>query len=219
MLPEPRYLTGARVLVASCGSGLDVVHAFRAGAGDIHAVDISEEAVAHCRRVAESHGVPVRAEVMDLHRLRYPDGFFDGILGGAILHHLDLSLAAPEFARVLTPAGFAYFHHEPTTFNPLFELGFRAAFVWPTRHIARRLGFRTLRTPDERPLTRETLATLSRYFTRCEFRPAEFILTQKLSQILGGWGLRVTGAIDRSLVRLCPPLTRYGYLVHIWLER
>jgi 23S rRNA (cytosine1962-C5)-methyltransferase len=68
-LAAARYLIGRSVLDAFCYSGGFALHAARAGAGLVEAVDVSEPALALARRNAELNGVAnvdfVRADVFD----------------------------------------------------------------------------------------------------------------------------------------------------------
>jgi ubiquinone/menaquinone biosynthesis C-methylase UbiE len=54
----------------------------------------------------------------DAHRLPFPDGAFDLVLGHAVLHHLpELDAAFAEFRRVLRPGGVIAFCGEPSQYG------------------------------------------------------------------------------------------------------
>jgi SAM-dependent methyltransferase len=90
----------------------------------VSAFDLSSASIEVARRRAELHGV---ADAIDFRvaageALPYPDERFDVVVGKAILHHLDVRLAAPELHRVLRPGGRAAFA-EPLGTNPLIVFG------------------------------------------------------------------------------------------------
>lgn len=87
--------------------------------------------------------------IMDAHKLSFPDDHFDCIYGSGILHHLDFKTALAEIKRVLRPGGFFLFH-EPLRSNPVSNL-FR--FFTPKA-----------RTPDEKPLGNPELKLLKELF-------------------------------------------------------
>ena len=81
------------------------------------------------------------------------------MLGKQILHHLDLTIAVPEIARVLRPGGRAVFL-EPLIHNPILE-GYRRL----TPH---------LRSPTEQALSMRQIAWMGSHFRGYTHR--EFIL-------------------------------------------
>ena len=74
-IPSVSSLQGKKVLVCSCGSGVEPVLAARAGA-EVFVFDISETAIQKAKEVATFNGLKITAEVMDFHDLRYEDDFF-----------------------------------------------------------------------------------------------------------------------------------------------
>jgi SAM-dependent methyltransferase len=80
-------------------------------------------------------------------------GQFDLIYGKAILHHLDLDLAAAEILRLLKPGGRAVFA-EPLAYHPL---------IWGGRRLTPHF-----RTRDEHPVTLKELQHFGRGFSACE---------------------------------------------------
>ncbi len=99
---------GKRVLDVGCGHGMASVVLARRGAR-VTACDLSLGYVREAQRRAEANDVPARFLVCAGERLPFADGVFDRIWGNAILHHLDLRLAAQELRRVLAPGGVAVF--------------------------------------------------------------------------------------------------------------
>lgn len=93
----------ARWLDCGCGTGaLTSAILDLAWAGEVTGADTSEAFLAEARRAAPG----VRFEVADVMRLPFPDGHFDAVVSGAVLHHLgDPAGALREMARVTAPGG------------------------------------------------------------------------------------------------------------------
>lgn len=89
--------------------------------GELQCINISEAELATGSRMAKDSKINALFHLMDAHKLEFPDEYFDFIYGGAILHHLDLSIALPEISRVLKPGGFIIFA-EPLNINPLSKM-------------------------------------------------------------------------------------------------
>lgn len=143
--------------------------------------------------------------------LPFPAAAFDAVLGKQILHHLDLTIAIPEIARVLRPGGRAVFL-EPLIHNPVLE-GYRRL----TPH---------LRSPTERALSMRDIAWMGSHFR--SYRHKEFILSSVLPVLaaalagkrgaLDGWRLPLQ-SIDRRLLDALPAVGRYCWETVIVLER
>lgn len=136
---------GQTVLDYGCGNGEYTLALLKAGAAEVHGIDISQPYVERAADAARQAGFPDTAfkfQVMDAHELSFDDNMFDLVLGRGILHHLDIDRALSELERVLKPGGRAVLL-EPLAGNPLLKL------------------FRVLtpaaRTADERPLSRRDL--------------------------------------------------------------
>lgn len=145
---------GRTILDFGCGSGENSLLLARRGARVI-GVDISADLLALASRRLALNGLGGSAEfvVGSAHDLPLPDASVDGVMGIAILHHLDLQAAAKEIYRVLKP-------------------GATAIFQEPVRDSAVVRGVRKLipyRAPDvspfERPLTTRELKAFARGFT------------------------------------------------------
>ena len=112
------------------------------GAGKISSLDISPEwsrwpAGGGSQRASAG----VEFVVGSAHDLPLPDESVDVVFGIAILHHLDLKLAAREVRRVLRPGGRAIFE-EPVRNSPLLKF------------VRRLIPYRSPDvSPYERPLT------------------------------------------------------------------
>src|SRR5438874_804632 len=130
---------GKHVLDWGCGHGMAAIVLARGDAA-VTACDLSAGYIAEARARARANGVAIRCLDADAQRLPFGDHSFDDVWGHAILHHLDVRMAARELRRVLRPGGVAVLC-EPWGGNPLL----RAARRWlpyPGKE----------RTPDEEPL-------------------------------------------------------------------
>ncbi|MDO9499296.1 class I SAM-dependent methyltransferase [Falsiroseomonas sp.] len=99
-------LRDARVLDLGCGTGFMACLAAAAGA-EVEAVDISESSLEVARWRAQVSGLSsrIRFHAAPAEVLPFADESFDAVCGAFVLHHLDLSVAAPELRRVLRPGG------------------------------------------------------------------------------------------------------------------
>lgn len=96
---------GKRVLDYCCGNGVWSVHLAQRGY-EVHGIDISPVSVGNAEAEAKKMGLDSATfRVMDAENMEFPDDFFDVILINGVLHHLDLSRAYAELARVLKPSG------------------------------------------------------------------------------------------------------------------
>ncbi|HUR33048.1 MAG TPA: class I SAM-dependent methyltransferase [Vicinamibacterales bacterium] len=98
------------VLDYGCGNGENSLPLAKRGARVI-GVDVSADLLALARQRLTLHGVAEHATFLagSAHDLPLPDASVDAVMGIAILHHLDLALAAREVHRVLRPGGIAVF--------------------------------------------------------------------------------------------------------------
>jgi len=166
---------------------------------DLTCINISQTEIDRSVPAAAEHGLDIDFQRMDAHKLDFPDASFDLVYGTAILHHLDFETAVKELARVTKPGGEIVFV-EPLALNPVARL-----VRWMTPRA---------RTPDEKPLAREELAILNRYFT------AEHLYTELFhvgAAVISGfvmknpvnWLTRSADVLDRGLLKLAPWLGPY----------
>lgn len=101
-------VAGQTVLDYGCGNGENALPLAARGARVI-GVDVSEALLGLARQRLALHGLSGRASFVagSAHELPLPDASADVVMGIAILHHLDLDLAASEVYRVLKPGGLA----------------------------------------------------------------------------------------------------------------
>ena len=144
---------GLHVVDFGCGSGANSVLLANRGA-HVWGVDISADLINLARRRMQINGRADGAQfvVCSGYELPFPDASIDIVFGIAILHHLDLSRASQEIARILRPGGRAIFQ-EPVRNSPVVR------FV---------RGLIPYRQPDlspfERPLTNDELRDFTRPF-------------------------------------------------------
>jgi ubiquinone/menaquinone biosynthesis C-methylase UbiE len=103
-------VTGRTVLDYGCGNGENSLPLVSRGARVV-GLDVSEDLLMLARQRLALHGLADRATFLaaSAHDLPLPDSSVDAVMGIAILHHLDLALAAREVHRVLKPGGIAIF--------------------------------------------------------------------------------------------------------------
>jgi ubiquinone/menaquinone biosynthesis C-methylase UbiE len=138
---------GKVVLDLGCGSGENTILLTRRGAR-VHATDISSSLIAIARRRLEVNGIGEKPNFFagSAHEFPLPDESVDVVFGMAILHHLDLKLAAREVRRILRPGGRAIFQ-EPVRNSKLLKF-VRSLIPYRAPDVS----------PFERPLTDEELA-------------------------------------------------------------
>ncbi len=105
-------MRGKRVLDYGCGAGENTTPLAARGASVV-GLDLSPELIALANRRVALHELQAEFVVGSCHEIPLADNHVDVVFGTAILHHLDLELAASEVWRVLKPGGLAIFS-EPT---------------------------------------------------------------------------------------------------------
>jgi SAM-dependent methyltransferase len=152
-------LRGRTVLDFGCGSGENTIALVRRSANVI-AVDISPHLVHLAERRLQLNGLggTARFVVASAHDLPLDDESVDIIVGIAILHHLDLKVAAREVHRVLRPGGRAIFQ-EPVRDSRVIK-ALRRAIPYRPADVS----------PFERPLTSQELAEFATPFRKSSAR-------------------------------------------------
>lgn len=198
-------VAGLPVLDHGCGHGMAAVVLARRGAR-VTALDLSARYLGEARRRSEANGIVVQFVQADGNRLPFADGTFARVWGNAILHHLDVAIAAREVRRVLRPDGVAVFC-EPWGGNPL--LG------WARRYLPYR---GKQRTRDETPLRREDLSILRQVFPL--LRVEGFQLLSMVRRVFHP-GRLVTGLdwLDKRLLRDVPGLQHFCRYVVLTLRK
>jgi len=142
------HMEGKKVLDYGCGLGEESLRYINSGASKVIGIDISTKFINDASRKCEDLNIDrdlYEFIEMDAHDLQFQDNSFDVVIGYAILHHLDPSLALKEIHRVLKPNGRVLLL-EPLADNPLLKI-----FRWATPGI---------RTVDERPFTGKDITNM-----------------------------------------------------------
>jgi SAM-dependent methyltransferase len=102
-----RDIAGKVALDYCCGNGEIAIEMAKRGAAKVWGIDLSPVAIENARALAGQSGVGDQCEfrVMDAEHTEFADATFDVIHEYGALHHLDLSAAYAELARILKPDG------------------------------------------------------------------------------------------------------------------
>jgi SAM-dependent methyltransferase len=150
---------GRKVVDFGCGTGEDSVMLARRGAL-VEAVDISADLIEIARRRLTVNHITsgVRFHAASVYELPFEDESMDVVFGMAVLHHLDLALAAREVKRVLRPGGRAIFE-EPMRDSKVLKF-LRSLIPYESPDVS----------PFERPLTHDELREFASGFTLARSR-------------------------------------------------
>ncbi len=195
---------GERVLDMGGGEGKETLELAARGMRPI-SLDLSHRQLSRARELirAQDPAAPVYFIQANAEELPFADASFRVVYGKAILHHLDLDLAAAEITRVMQADGRATFA-EPLADHPLIGLG-------------RRLTPR-LRTRDEQPIRADAMERFAGRFNQpqCEV----YFLTMPLASLLrllpGGerayrWAHARLSRLDARLFARFPGLRKYAW--------
>lgn len=200
-------LKGKQVLEYGCGLGQISVLLAKCGA-HVTTFDLSRVSVEVTRRRAEIDGVADRitATVAAGEDLPYADESFDIVVGKAILHHLNVELAAPHLHRVLKRNGKASFA-EPMGVNPLLRFGRE---YLPYAHKKPRGA--------DRPLDYKTIEHWGKAFRDYSYR--EIQLLSMLERVFGfNRHLNALHRIDETLLNRFPGLRRYCRYIVLYMTK
>jgi 2-polyprenyl-3-methyl-5-hydroxy-6-metoxy-1,4-benzoquinol methylase len=211
---QMKDLSQKQILDFGCGEGEVSTQLAKLGAY-VTGVDISPDLIEVARKRAELDGVQDRVQflVCDVEDSPLPPGKFDVLFCYAVLHHIDIRSAFPRLLATLKPGGVAVML-EPITFSPWLK---RVRNAVP---IPREGG------PLDHPLTPEDVKYVTGSLTHSRLR--FFDLFGRLQRLLPKqkgkhqWAAKVTiclGALDRVLLTLCPPLSRFSGSIVIVGER
>lgn len=195
-----RFKEGDRVLELGCGID-SVAFALARRGVEVVGIDISPVAVDIAREEAERRGLSGASfQEMNAEVLEFADDSFDGIIGTAVLHHLDVVCAYSEMARVLRPGGRAVFI-EPLGHNPLIN--------------AYRNRTPENRTEFEHPLRCEDFSLAQRYFEDVEVEMFHLFAIVSSPIAKRWWGRPIHGAlswVDRRLLQLSKRLRWHAWI-------
>jgi ubiquinone/menaquinone biosynthesis C-methylase UbiE len=195
---------GKSVLDYGCGNGGNIERLAQMKPARVSGIDISPVAIEQARQKALQHGLKSEFSVMDAQNLTFPDETFDVVLGGAILHHLNLEKALSTIRRVLKTDGDAIFI-EPLGHNPAINFYRRRT--------------PQMRTEDEHPLLVSDLQLIQQYFSHTTLRYFN-LLTFAMVPIR-----KIPGAVkaahlcDQAIFRLLPFTRRYAWMVLIMMRK
>ena len=213
-------LEGKKVLVYGCGSDNSPYWFAKRGA-EVDAFDIAEKMIEINMVVKKSLDMDVNFFVADAHDTKLPSDNYDIVFGEAVLHHLNLPVAAKEISRILKPGGLGFFR-DVQQGNAGLKL-FRAFTP-------------SARTPDETPLTEKSISIFRNEFSDLEVlrfclveQPYIFLL-RMLNIISSKLGLKKTfnrnrivivfsEKADQVLFRLFPFLRSQAWLVALVLRK
>jgi ubiquinone/menaquinone biosynthesis C-methylase UbiE len=189
---------GKTILEYGCGDGENTVVLANRGA-KIIALDISAELLEVARkRLDANQCCEVELLIGSAHSLPLPDESVDVIFGIAILHHLELDLAAREVWRVLKRGGRAIFE-EPTRNSQVVN---KLRRIFPQRAEV---------SPFERPLTSEEMKGFA---GPCSYQAKPFQLVfSRLASFVPRWtgqAISLSAKADAYLLRRVPALSYYA---------
>jgi 2-polyprenyl-3-methyl-5-hydroxy-6-metoxy-1,4-benzoquinol methylase len=149
---------GQRLLDFGCGPGIYSTIFGKAGY-EVIGFDISPNNIAIARQLAERYGlsetVHFTADVAE--DVKFPNDYFDVVVGIDILHHVDIAHSVKECMRVLKPGGAAFFKEpvEAAVFERLRNSAFGRWLLPKNKSLERHI------TEDERKLTSHDLQTIA----------------------------------------------------------
>lgn len=195
---------GKFVLDYGCGNGGNVERLSRMNPSYLAGIDISPVAIELARQKAEQQGLKADFSVMDAENLSFPDATFDVVLGGAILHHLDLEKALSTLLRVLKSDGSAIFI-EPLGHNPAINLYRRRT--------------PQMRTADEHPLLVRDLSLIRQYFPGTTIRYFNLLTLAAVPIRKLPGAVKLAHLCDQAIFHLLPFTRRYAWMVLIRMRQ
>lgn len=186
------------------GEGKETLDLVKQGMIVVNA-DLSTTQLQRAQKLVKSGATQAKVYFVqaDAHNLPFARATFHGIYGKAILHHLDVHMAAREVYRLLSDGGKASFA-EPMAHHPFF---FIARAFTPG-----------LRTVDEHPFTDNATCTFVRYFdeeyTTNHFLVAPFAYLFRIisqTESLFRWLHEKLQKFDSWLFKRIPKLRKYAW--------
>ena len=195
-------VNGKTILEYGCGDGVNTVLLANRGAHVI-SLDLSPELIDVAKQRLLAHGITTGVDfiVGSAHNLPLPEDSVDVVFGIAILHHLDLGLAANEVRRVLKRRGLAIFQ-EPVRNSRLMRFA-RKLIPYRSPDVS----------PFERPLTDQELRTFGKNYSSYRSRPFSLPTTALLNVILSRFRSNSTDGLlryDAALLKKFPALGHYS---------
>lgn len=205
-------LEGKKVLECGSGNGFFSVLLAKIGA-EVWSFDLSPSSVEITKKRASINEVAdkIHVRVAAFEDLDYEEEFFDLVVGKNILHHIpEIGDAGEQIRRVMKTGGRAIFY-ELSANNPVL-LFFRRHVIGKIQLIPK------LGTPDEHPLTRDEVETLSFIFqNRCRISYPKFRFFGKFDRQVFQQRHRpvslILNGLDRTIYTAFPPLRKYSYKI------
>jgi SAM-dependent methyltransferase len=199
-------LADKTILDLGCGCHPTPIYFALAGAKQVIANEISPKALHYVSQMAEKFNVQdrVHTKLSPAEKLPFDDGQFDLIHGCAVLHHLDLDMAASEIVRVLKRGGKAVFV-DPLGHNRLLEFA-RDHLPYSWKHPTK---------GTDCPMKIRDVKRFGKNFDKCQYRGFEFISLAALYLLGRGPSKtkQVVRELDASFLKVFSPLQRYGRVV------
>ncbi|HEY2603733.1 MAG TPA: class I SAM-dependent methyltransferase [Thermoleophilaceae bacterium] len=183
------------------------------GARQVAGIDLwwTQEDLDQVHKEVQDEGVADRVDfrLSDAYSTPFADDSFDIVVGGSILHHLDLERALPEIRRVLRPGGRAVFV-EPLAHNPILRAG--------------RVLTRKVRSEDGRPFSESDWERCANYFPDFEhverelstipLMPLNLMLSPRRQEGLA----RKVWAFDERIMERYPRLRKHARITFLVLK-
>jgi len=194
------------ILILGTGDS-DITKFLKGKITQITGIDISQESVKKVNDIIKKKKKEkkIKEFLMDAHNLKFPDNYFDGVIGSAILHHLDIKKALPEISRVLKKDGNVLFL-EPLGLNPIINF-FRK--LTPN-----------MRTISEHALTFKDIKQINKYF-KINLKGFYFITILSFvfnlinSKYLYRTSRNIFDKIDNNLLNIIPFLKYFCWIIII----
>lgn len=116
-----------KILEVGCGLG-SLTSELEGTGAEVTAIDISPDLVEMAARTKPWTRIDFK--VRDAHKTGFDANYFDAIVVGSALHHLELNASLREFHRILRPGG-VLICSEPNLLNPLNFIIKKMKFLFP----------------------------------------------------------------------------------------
>jgi SAM-dependent methyltransferase len=192
---------GQHVLDFGCGTGADSTLIAARGAL-VTSMDISPDLLelAEQRVQLDGFGSAITTLCGSAHEIPLPDNSVDVVFGNAILHHVDLQLAAHEIHRVLKPGGRAVFKEPMRNSRAIAFL--RRLIPYQAADVS----------PFERPLRRDEAESFASHFSSWRLRPFMLPFVPLVSLVARRFEKQAY-ALDRAILRRWPALAYFATVV------
>lgn len=187
-----RHCKGKVVLDYCCGLGMTSLNLAKLGA-KVFGIDISANEVETAKKLLQDNGFEDATFVVgDAENSPFESNKFDVVVCNGVLHHLDVSKAWPELARIIKKDG-SVMAMEALGYNPVIQLYRRMTpklrTAWETEHI--------LKHKDLQLARKHFRKVEVKYFYLAALGAIPFIGTRLFEPVLG-----FTEAVDEVLLKV-----------------